>query len=103
LLGAYASLQPGEQVEWQPSLSTFFPDATSEGKPKGLKKFMEEVKQIQQVLEGKILEADDNQTEAQLIDLPDGVGNANHLSLQPEAAGSCTKESSCRIWGFPTA
>ena len=64
LLGAYASLQPGEQVEWQPSLSTFFPDTTSEGKPKGLKKFMEEVKQIQRVLGGKIPKADDTQTES---------------------------------------
>jgi hypothetical protein len=67
LLGAYASLQPGEQVEWQPSLSTFFPDTTSEGKPKGLKKFMEEVKQIQRVLGGKIPEANDTQTESLLI------------------------------------
>jgi hypothetical protein len=75
LLGAYASLQPGEQVEWQPSLSTFFPDTTSEGKPKGLKKFMEEVKQIQRVLGGKIPEADDTQIESLLIDLPNGVGD----------------------------
>jgi hypothetical protein len=83
LLGAYASLQPGEQVEWQPSLSTFFPDTTSEGKPKGLKKFIEEVKQIQRVLGGKIPDADEAQTESLLIDLPNGAESANHL--RPEA------------------
>jgi hypothetical protein len=79
LLGAYASLQPGEQVEWQPSLSTFFPDTTSEGKPRGLKKFMEEVQQIQRVLGGKIPEDDETRTESLLIDLPNGVESANHL------------------------
>ena len=77
-LGQYAYLSPGEQVDWHPSLSTFFPDPSSEGKPKGLKKFMDEVRDIQRVLAGKSADADDLQTEAPLDDLPNGVSNASH-------------------------
>ena len=77
-LGDYADLQPGGQVEWQPSLSTFFPDADAEGTSKGLKKFMEEIRRIQRVLAGKPAEADGIQTASLLTALPNGVGSPKH-------------------------
>ena len=61
LLGAYAYLQPGGQVEWQPSLSTFFPDTSGEGRAHGLKKFMDEIREIQRVITGKAAEPVDIQ------------------------------------------
>jgi hypothetical protein len=78
LLGDYAYLQPGGQVEWQPSLSTFFPDTSGEGKAKGLKKFMEEIREIQRVLAGKPEEPDGIHTSSLLIDLPNGVGTTKN-------------------------
>jgi hypothetical protein len=76
LLGEYAYLQPGGQVDWQPSLSTFFPDESGEGKPKGFKKFMEEIRQIQRILAGKPADPGEVQTSSLLTDLPNGVGSA---------------------------
>ena len=54
LLGEYAYLQPGAEVEWQRSLETFFPDATASVKPRGLKKFMKEVAEIQEILSAEM-------------------------------------------------
>jgi hypothetical protein len=76
LLGQYAYLQPGGQVDWQPSLSTFFPDASGDGKAKGLKKFMDEIREVQLVLAGKPAEAESSLATTLLTDLPNGVGNA---------------------------
>ena len=69
-LGDYADLPPGGQVSWQPSLSSFFPHNSSEGKVKGLKKFMAEIRLIQQVLAGKPVEANGNQTASLSTELP---------------------------------
>ena len=76
-LGQYAYLPPGGQVDWQPTLSSFFPDSSTEGKPKGLKNFLEEIKEIQRVLAGKPAEAGDAPIESLLDDLPNGVGSAS--------------------------
>lgn len=76
LLGEYAYLQPGGQVDWQPSLSTFFPDENGEAKAKGLKEFIENTRQIQRVLAGRPADPDEVQTPSLLTDLPNGVGSA---------------------------
>lgn len=74
-LGDYADLPPGGQVSWQPSLSTFFPQNSGQGRAKGLKKFMQEIRQIQQVLAGKPVETDDTHTASLLTELPSGIGS----------------------------
>jgi hypothetical protein len=76
LLGQYAYLQPGGQVDWQPSLSTFFPAANGNGKANGLKTFMEEIREAQRVLAGKPAEAESSQSARLLTGLPNGVGRA---------------------------
>jgi hypothetical protein len=78
-LGDYADLPPGGQVSWQPSLSTFFPQNSGQGRAKGLKKFMQEIRQIQQVLAGKPVEADDDTHTASLsTELPSGIGSVEN-------------------------
>lgn len=74
-LGEYDALPPGGQVSWQPSLSTFFPHKTGEGRANGLKNFMQEIRQIQQVLAGKPVEADDTHTASLLTELHNGIGS----------------------------
>ena len=47
LLGQLASLEPGEQVRWELSLPTFFPDSPGSERPDGFRRFMREVEEIQ--------------------------------------------------------
>lgn len=54
LMGQFANIEPGEDVEWNRDLSTFFPKITDEDEPKilpnGYKKFMKEVEEIRALL-----------------------------------------------------
>jgi len=54
LLSQFGYIRPGENVDWVKSIATFFPDSRdaddSRSLPKGLKVFMQEVEQIQDLL-----------------------------------------------------
>ena len=78
LLAEYAYIEPGGQVTWQPNLSTFFPDSRVGAKPKGFKKFMEEVKEIQQALSKDATDSKDVRKSAPLTNLPNGILSTNN-------------------------
>ncbi|KAJ9613024.1 hypothetical protein H2200_002965 [Cladophialophora chaetospira] len=52
LMGEFASIKPGEDVQWVKSVATFFPEAADEWSalPRGFKNFMNEVEEIQDLL-----------------------------------------------------
>ncbi len=52
LMGGFASVKPGEDVEWVKSVATFFPEGGDQWSalPKGFKNFMNEVEEIQDLL-----------------------------------------------------
>ncbi len=78
LLAEYAYIEPGGQVSWQPLLSTFFPDNMGVAKPKGFKRFMEEVKELQQALSKDTTDSDEAKGKAPLRDLPNGFLSTNN-------------------------
>ncbi|KAJ9633722.1 hypothetical protein H2204_006719 [Knufia peltigerae] len=52
LMGHFSTIKPGEDISWSKSVATFFPESDSTGRalPKGFKKFMAEVEEIQGLL-----------------------------------------------------